>query len=93
MTKEASTDRLPIRKSCMNRFVMISLCSEVALDEIPTSSRLAIFAAVAMPAGIKRQKNRIADLNGFIADVLANAADETCSLVAKDCRIITDICE
>jgi hypothetical protein len=75
----------------MNRFVVIAFCPEVALDEVPTSSRLAILAAVATPAGIKRQENRITNLNRFIVDVLANAADDTRSLVTKDCRIVTDI--
>jgi hypothetical protein len=93
MAKEASADRLPIRRPCMYRFVVISFCPKVALDEVPTSRRLAILAAVATPAGVKRQKNRIANLKRFIADVLANAADETCSLVAKDCGIVADISE
>lgn len=77
----------------MNRFVVISFCPEIALDEIPASSRLAILTAVATPTGIKRKKNRIANLDRFIADVLANSADDTRSLVAKDCRIVTDISE
>ena len=77
----------------MNRLVVVSFCSEVALDEIPTSSRLATLTAVATPAGVKRQKNCIADSNRFIADVLANITDDTCSLVAKDCRIVTNISE
>jgi hypothetical protein len=70
---------------------VVSFCPKVALDEIPASSRFAILAAVATSAGIKRQKNWIANLNRFIADVLANPADDTRSLVAKDCRIATDI--
>jgi hypothetical protein len=77
----------------MNRFVMISFCPEVALDEVPASSRLAILTAVATPAGIKRKKNGIINLNGFIADVLTNITNDTRSLVAKDRRIITDISE
>jgi hypothetical protein len=77
----------------MNRFVVISFSPKVALDEIPTSSRLAVFAAVATPAGIKGQKNRIADLNGFIAHLVANATHDTRSLVAKDGWIVADVSE
>jgi hypothetical protein len=52
-----------------------------------------MFAAVATPAGIKGQKNRIADLNGCIAHLVANATHDTRSLVAKDGWIVADVSE